>query len=233
MRYILLLFLLLSVAYAWAQPWNATVRVIRTRQELAATIAARPEARFVQLRQEIPGIATDLRYATTNNFTHTILYKDPVAMMRRAPAAALKKVQAELAAKGLGLKIYDAYRPFAVTCSLWRYTTDRRYTANPKKGSHHNRGIAADLTLIDLRTGAELDMGTPFDNFTDTAHHSFQYLPEKVLANRRLLKNIMWKYGFNFVPTEWWHYHWRDKSYDVVDLSFAEMAAVMRDNAVR
>ncbi len=103
---------------------------------------------------------------------------------------------------------------------MWRLSPDRRYTANPRRGSHHNRGIAVDLTLVNLKTGKELDMGTGYDNFTDTAHHDFAFLSSEVMANRRVLRNVMWKYGFNYVPTEWWHYHWRDKNYDVVDVDF-------------
>jgi D-alanyl-D-alanine dipeptidase len=165
-------------------------------------------------------LVIDLRYATTHNFTHKVLYRHPKALLRKPPAEALRKVQEELNKKGLGLKIFDAYRPFSVSCILWQQAADKRYVANPKRGSHHNRGTALDLTIIHLRTGKELNMGTDFDNFTDTAHHSFLQLPPEVLANRRLLKNIMWKHGFNFVPTEWWHYHWRNKNFDLVDLDF-------------
>jgi len=217
------LYVVMFAGTAFAQPCATSVRVISTKDELVKSIAADAGAKFVRLKDLIPGVVLDLRYATANNFTHTVLYHNPIACMRQAPAEALKQVQGELNKKGLGLKIYDAYRPFSVTCLLWQKTTDRRYTANPRRGSHHNRGIAADLTIIDLRTGKELDMGTGYDNFTDTAHHNFAYLPEPVLANRRLLKNIMWKHGFNFVPTEWWHYHWRDKHYDVADVAFAEL----------
>lgn len=206
-----------------AQPCKPIVPVIATRQALTASVAARPEARFVRLEEVIPGLITDLRYATPNNFTHSVLYTQGAAYMRQEPAAALSRVQQELQKKHLALKIFDAYRPYSITCSLWHHTDDKRYVANPRRGSHHNRGTAADLTLVDLRTGRELDMGTGFDNFTDTAHHDFAGLPPQVIANRRLLKHIMWKHGFNFVPTEWWHYHWRDKSYDVVDLGFDEL----------
>ncbi|GAA4462470.1 M15 family metallopeptidase [Nemorincola caseinilytica] len=196
---------------------------ITTRAALNTTTATDPGKEMVPLRQVIPGILLDIRYATPNNFTGRPQYKKAAAYMRRRPAEALKKVQEELAKKGLCLKIYDAYRPYSVTVALWNATTDKRYVANPRRGSHHNRGIAADLTLADLRTGRELDMGTGFDNFTDSAHHAFAALPAQVLANRRLLKGLMWKHGFNFVPTEWWHYHWRDKNYEVLDIDLAEL----------
>lgn len=218
--------LVMCVVYANrsnAQPCKANVPIINTAAALAASVKNNPNAIFVPLKQVIPGILVELRYATTNNFTHKVLYQHPAALLRKLPAEALKKVQEELNKKGMGLKIYDAYRPWGVSCILWQQATDKRYVANPKRGSHHNRGIALDLTIVYLSTGKELNMGTDFDNFTDTAHHSFAHLPHEVLANRRLLKNLMWKHGFNFVPTEWWHYHWRDKSYDVVDLDFGYM----------
>lgn len=211
---------LVWAGYSTAQPCQTNVPIINTPTALAESIKTNPGAAFVLLEKEIPGIAVDLRYATKNNFTHKILYQHPAALLRKTPADALKKVQEELHKKGMGLKIYDAYRPWSVSCILWRQASDKRYVANPKRGSNHNKGIAVDLTIVYLSTGKELNMGTDFDNFTDTAHHSFAHLPHEVLANRRLLKNLMWKHGFNFVPTEWWHYHWRDKNYAVIDLDF-------------
>ncbi len=203
-----------------AQPCKTNLPVINTPSALNESVQANPNAVFVSLQRQIPSLLIDLRYGTTHNFTHKALYRHPVALLRKPPADALRKVQEELNKKGLGLKIFDAYRPFSVSCILWQQASDKRYVANPKRGSHHNRGTALDLTIVQLSTGMELNMGTDFDNFTDTAHHSFLQLPPEVLANRRLLKNLMWKHGFNFVPTEWWHYHWRDKNYALVDLDF-------------
>lgn len=217
------LFLLLMLAPGIPGHCQPRPVTITTKAELNAIAGADPGKEMVQLRQLIPGILLDIRYATPNNFTGRPQYPTAAAYMRRQPANALKAVQEELARKGLCLRIFDAYRPYSVSCALWKVAPDKRYVANPKRGSHHNRGIAADLTLADLRTGKELDMGTGFDNFTDSAHHDFTALPRQVLANRQLLKNIMWKHGFNFVPTEWWHYHWRDKNYEVLDISFAEL----------
>lgn len=227
-RLCLYLVLWLVPAIASAQPCSCDRKVINSREQLIHTVESDPSAAFVSLPLLMPGVVLDIRYATANNFTKHVLYPHPAAWLRRPVAEALKKVQDDLAKKGMGLKIYDSYRPFSVTCSLWHYTTDRRYTASPRKGSHHNRGIAVDLTIIDLRTGRELDMGTGYDNFTDSAHHNFTHLPASVLANRAMLKNLMWKYGFNYIPSEWWHYHWRDKHYDVLDLPFEDVEAVMQ-----
>ncbi len=217
------LFVLLAIT-AKGQKCSTDARCISTVAAYQESVKADARKRLVSLPSYIPGIVLDMRYATTNNFTHKVLYTHPAALMRSEPAQALQKVQQELKKKGYGLKIYDAFRPFSVTCTLWQLVPDRHYAADPRKGSHHNRAIAVDLTIIDVKTGRELDMGTTYDNFTDTAHHDFTALPENVLANRRLLKYVMWKYGFNYVPTEWWHYHWRDKeTYEVIDLDFDQL----------
>jgi D-alanyl-D-alanine dipeptidase len=182
--------------------------------------------RMVELRTLLPGVRYDLRYATANNFMHRRMYTPPTRhTFLRAPAAqALAAVQRELGSQGYGLKIFDAYRPYSVTVSFWELVKDERYVANPSKGSGHNRGLAVDLTIVDLKTGQELDMGTGFDNFTDTAHQGFTGLPDTVLKNRELLKTMMQKHGFTPLETEWWHYYWpNDKNYEVLDIPFAAL----------
>ena len=181
--------------------------------------------RMIELKSVIPPIQYDLRYATTNNFTHHQLYKKGNKTYIRLPVAkALLKVQQELDSKGYGLKIFDAYRPYNVTKKMWELVKDERYVANPAKGSGHNRGIAVDLTIIILKTVEELNMGTGFDNFTDSAHHDFFKLSSEILQNRKLLKETMEKYGFKSFDTEWWHYSWpNDKGYEVLDLDFKQL----------
>lgn len=144
--------------------------------------------------------------------------------MREPAAEALAAIQKELNREGLGLKIFDAYRPFKVSEKFWELVKDERYVANPAKGSNHNRGTAVDLTLIDLKTGRELPMGTGFDNFTDTAHHSFTALPPQVLRNREQLKSIMQQHGFKSLDSEWWHYTYTTGTFDVLDLSFKQLS---------
>jgi zinc D-Ala-D-Ala dipeptidase len=108
---------------------------------------------------------------------------------------------------------------------MWEPVQDDRYAADPKKGSGHNRGTAADLTIIYLSTGKELPMGTGFDNFSDTAHHNFTGLPAEVLKNRALLKKTMEENGFKALDTEWWHYSLPNaKEYELLNLSFAALA---------
>lgn len=179
--------------------------------------------RMLELKKIIPGIVYDLRYATVNNFMRRLMYPAGTkeTYLRLLPAKALARVQAELNASGLGLKIYDAYRPYAVTEKFWELVKDERYVAHPAKGSGHNRGVAVDLTIIDLKTKKELDMGTGYDDFTDTAHHSFTNLSKTILTNRKMLKDLMEKHGFRMYNEEWWHYSWPDASrYAILDLPF-------------
>jgi len=181
--------------------------------------------KMIEIKAFIPNIIYDLRYSTKNNFTHTKLYKnDDVTFLRLPVAVALQKVEKELNEKGYGLKVFDAYRPYAVTKKMWDLIHDERYVADPSKGSGHNRGLSIDLTIIILKDGTELNMGTGFDNFTDTAHHIFTDLPVMVLQNRNVLKQMMEKYGFKALETEWWHYSWpNDRNYEVLDLDFKKL----------
>lgn len=184
------------------------------------------DKQMIELRSLMPGLVYDLRYAGTNNFMKLQMYpKNTSITFLRLPAAiALQKVQHELNEKGLGLKIFDAYRPYSVTVKFWQLVGDERYVANPAKGSGHNRGIAVDLTLIDLKTGDELNMGTGFDNFTDTAHSAFTNLPKEVLQNRKLLRSTMEKYGFIVLETEWWHYFLKDgEKFELLDIDFKKL----------
>ena len=182
--------------------------------------------RMIELKSAIPAIIYDLRYATTNNFMKRLMYptNTRVTFLRLPAVRALQKAQSELNEKGLGLKIFDAYRPYSVTEKFWELVHDERYVANPANGSGHNRGTSVDLTIINLQTGKELDMGTGFDNFTDTAHHSFTALSESVLQNRLLLKSTMEKYGFKALETEWWHYSLpQSKRYELLNISFKKL----------
>ena len=147
-----------------------------------------------------------------------------ISLLRQPAVEALKKVTDSLKQLGLGIKIFDAYRPFNVTVRFWKLIKDERYVANPAKGSGHNRGIAVDLTLIELSTQKELDMGTGFDNFSDTAHHSFYDLPAEIIHNRLLLRNSMTAAGFIALETEWWHYSLPNPTlYPILDISFKKL----------
>ena len=208
------------------------LHVVKNHKIYAQQVRSDSLKRMVELKSAIPNIVYDLRYATKNNFTGTKLYKNGITtFLRVPPAETLKKVQAELNTNGYGLKIFDAYRPYEVTKKMWDLIHDDRYVAYPSKGSGHNRGLSVDVSLINLKTGEELNMGTGFDNFSDTANHAFTNLPAAILQNRKLLKEVMEKYGFNALETEWWHYSWpNDRSYEVLDISFKNLFRYKKNN---
>ncbi|WP_460568415.1 M15 family metallopeptidase [Flaviaesturariibacter terrae] len=180
---------------------------------------------MVELHAISPSIVYDLRYASASNFMGRKLYEQGTnTYLRLLPARALAAVQDSLRVLGLGVKIFDAYRPYAVTQRMWELVHDERYVADPAKGSGHNRGLAVDLTLVSLQNGKELPMGTGFDNFSDSAHSDFKNLPPAVLRNRALLRAVMEHFGFTVLPTEWWHFYWpNDRNYDVLDLPFRKL----------
>ena len=168
-----------------------------------------------------PSLRVELRYATADNFMHRAVYPANARCYLRAPVAAkLQAVQRELQAQGLGLKLYDCYRPLSVQKLLWQVVPDERYVARPEKGSRHNRGAAVDLTLVD-REGRELPMPTAFDAFDERAHRDYDKLPPEILKNRALLESAMGKRGFVPLPTEWWHFDDADfRDYPLADVGF-------------
>ena len=164
-------------------------------------------------------IPIDVRYATPNNFMHETLYPVAKSYLRAPAANALADVERELAPQGLGLKVFDAYRPYAITKRMWDKIHNPDFVADPAKGSRHNRGAAVDLTLIDLRTGAEIAMPTPYDDFTPRARQDFNDLPAEVIANRATLREAMMRRGFEPLPSEWWHFDYRGwERFDLLDI---------------
>ncbi|MCF8366274.1 MAG: M15 family metallopeptidase [Bacteroidales bacterium] len=183
-----------------------------------------PEKQMVDLKELIPGIVLDIRYATKNNFTGNRIYLLEKAYLRLPAAKALKRIEAKLNKQGLGLKIFDAYRPYAATVKFYEVYPDTNFVAAPWKGSKHNRGCAVDLTIIDLKTGKELPMPTPFDDFTEKAAHSYTDLPKNIINNRKLLRDIMTQNGFTSIPNEWWHYDFVGwENYELLDISFSDL----------
>ncbi|OQA14816.1 MAG: D-alanyl-D-alanine dipeptidase [bacterium ADurb.Bin363] len=138
-------------------------------------------------------------------------------------AKKLLKVQKKLKKIGLGLKIWDAYRPLSVQYKFWELVPDLRYVADPKVGSNHNRGAAVDVTLVDSK-GKELPMPTEFDDFTEKAGRNYNKLPKEVIKNRKLLEDYMVSEGFLPLPTEWWHFDYKNiKDYPVLDIPLEEV----------
>ncbi|HHV15043.1 MAG TPA: M15 family metallopeptidase [Gelria sp.] len=166
---------------------------------------------MVNLAEFIPEIKVELRYATPDNFTGAVIYDDDTAYLRRGTAEKLKAAQAEFAAHGYTIKVWDAYRPPAAQFKLWEKVPDARFVINPHKDySHHSRGTAVDVTLID-ENGQEVIMPTGFDDFTARADRDYSDLNPETAANARFLEEIMEKHGFNSIFYEWWHFIDSDK----------------------
>jgi D-alanyl-D-alanine dipeptidase len=198
---------------------NEKLLVIKKFSDYRESVRNDSLKKMVELKTIMPNIRYDLRYATLNNFVHKRLYRDGrMTFVRLVVARAIAKVEGELNEKGYALKIWDAYRPYNVTVKMWNLVKDERYVADPKKGSGHNRGIAVDVTLVNQTSGVELDMGTGFDNFSDTAHQNFANLSTHILKNRLLLKTTMEKYGFKALATEWWHFYWNNSDFELLDI---------------
>lgn len=188
-----------------------------------ASFAQGNKAEFLELNKVNPNILLDIRYATTNNFTGKIVYPEARAFLVKDAALSLDSVQKELETIGLGLKIYDGYRPLSVQKKFWEIMPDERYVADPKKGSRHNRGMAVDLTLVN-KDGKELNMPTEYDDFTEKAHRDYINLSEEQIKNRKILEDVMTKYGFTGLPTEWWHFDYKGwENYEVMDIDFKDI----------
>jgi zinc D-Ala-D-Ala dipeptidase len=215
----ILVVLLLSAACALPNPYGLTVLDERSYGD---SVRIDPEKRLVDLQSL--GFPLDIRYATADNFMKKPLYPVAKAFLRSPAAQALHDAEAELAARGLGLKIFDAYRPYRVTVAMWEPIKNPDFVADPAKGSRHNRGAAVDLTLIDLKTGSELAMPTPYDDFTPRAAHAFEDLSEEVKANRALLRDVMSRHGFEPLPSEWWHYDFRGwERFELLDVPLEKL----------
>lgn len=198
---------------------------------LAPLVAASPawagpleDAGLVDVTKLDASIALDIRYATNDNFTGQPVYPAAKCFLRRPVAERLSKVQAALKAEGLGLKVFDCYRPFSIQKKFWALVPDENYVAKPVEkegkpflGSKHNRGAAVDLTLIDA-AGRELAMPTGFDDFSEKAGRGYQGNSPQAQANMKKLEAAMAAQGFAPLPSEWWHFDgpgW--EGYDLLD----------------
>jgi len=192
--------------------------------EYLASIKTNPEKELIDLEGYVPGLVLDIRYATTNNFTGEKIYDLAKAYARKPVARALKEIQTDLKKQGLGIKIFDAYRPYKATVKFYEVYKDTTYVASPYKGSRHNRGCALDLTLINLQTGKELKMPTGYDSFKKEAWPSTPVHDPEAKKNRTLLIQAMEKHGFRVNSSEWWHYDFIGwQKFEVLDIDFEEL----------
>lgn len=210
-------------------PTAGTFRIepVRPIAELiAASQAAAPPRRpsrlrdfdLLDLRAIGPTLKLDVRYATANNFLGAAVYPAAVAKMQRPAAGALRRVHERLAAEGLGLQVFDAYRPWSVTKVFFDATPEsmKHFVADPANGSRHNRGCAVDLTLYDLATGAQITMPSGYDEFTARAYPDYPGGTSRQRHYREKLRRAMEAEGFAVYEFEWWHFDYHSwRSYPV------------------
>ena len=169
---------------------------------------------FVKVRDYIPDLVVELKYATANNFTGLVVYDFTEVYLRYSTVLKLMEVQAELREQGLRLKVWDAFRPLEAQEKLWAAKPDPTYVSNPWSGTNsHSRGNTLDVTLVDAE-GKELEMPTGFDDFTSYADRDYSDCTDAAAKNATLLQEIMEKHGFTGLQSEWWHFS-ENTNYDI------------------
>lgn len=183
------------------------------------------EADLIELTRLSKSIKLDIRYATANNFVGRPVYTEARAFLQRPAAEALLRVHKQLKKQGLGLVIFDGYRPWSVTKLFWEVTSEdkRKFVANPEKGSKHNRGCAIDLSIYNRKTGKLIPMPSGYDEFTERASPDYTGGTDEERANRDLLRKLMEAEGFTVNVNEWWHFDYKDwEQYPIYDIAFSE-----------
>ena len=203
---------------------------------------------FVLLADYIPSIVQEIRYYSTYNFIGDRIdgYEEPCALLTIEAARALKSVSNEMIVKGYRLKVFDAYRP---ACAVKHFVLwgieDQDIRMKPyfypqlekqelfakgyiAKLSGHSRGSTVDLTLLDMQTGKELDMGSPFDLFSEVSHPDYQGITGEQYENRMLLQKSMIRNGFQPIDCEWWHFTLKDEPYPDTYFEFPVSSQYLR-----
>ena len=203
---------------------------------------------FVLLADFIPGIVQEIRYYSTYNFVGERVdgYEEPVALLTKEAARALKTVANELNVQGYRLKVFDAYRPAGAVRHfvLWGiedldlrmkpfFYPDLEKQVLFQQGyiasrSSHSRGSAVDLTLLDMRTGKEVDMGSPFDLFSEISHPDSRLVTDEQYENRMFLQHAMTRNGFQPIDCEWWHFSLKDEPYPDTYFEFPVSAEYLK-----
>lgn len=211
-------------------------------------MVTRDSSGFVLLADHVPSIIQEIRYYSTYNFVGDRIdgYEEPCALCTIEAARALKIVSGEMAAQGYRLKVFDAYRPAAAVRHfvLWGIEdldlrmkpffypdldkTDLFKLGYIAKQSSHSRGSTIDLTLLDMATGKELDMGSPFDYFGEASHPGFRGITEEQYNNRMVLRRAMLRAGFEPIDCEWWHFTLRNEPYPNTYFDFPVSARYLR-----
>ncbi|MEL0105472.1 MAG: D-alanyl-D-alanine dipeptidase [Rhodospirillaceae bacterium] len=160
---------------------------------------------LVEITPATHNVDISLAYASYDNFTGAPIYTTAVCYLHVEAEKLFTRARDLAAVHGFRLKIFDAFRPTEAQWALWNHTPDPNYIADPRRGSPHSRGAAVDLTLLD-RNRQELEMGTPFDDFSTAAHHGSMVVSATAQKNRALLLGLMTAAGWDFFRNEWWHY---------------------------
>lgn len=181
---------------------------------------------LVELVKMDPSLKLDIRYASANNFVGKPVYQEARAFLQRPAALQLVKVNQELKPLGYGLLVFDGYRPWSVTKTFWDVTPrgKKKFVANPKKGSRHNRGSAVDLTLYDLTTGRQVPMPGAYDEMTERSYPDYKGGTEAQRRMRDLLRSKMESHGFTVYEYEWWHFDFNGwEKYPILNIPFSEL----------
>lgn len=177
---------------------------------------------LVEITQTSHPVILELLYAVNANFTGKAIYKNARCFLHEKAMPLFEKAILLADQQGYQLKIFDTFRPKQAAQALWDFCPNPMYVADPQKGSNHTRGIAIDLNLVD-KNGYELNMGTPFDDFTEHSHHSAALHPE-IARNRYMLLGIMMSAGWDFYNNEWWHYQlFSPRDYPLIEEDYGIM----------
>jgi zinc D-Ala-D-Ala dipeptidase len=181
---------------------------------------------LVELVKLDPSFKLDIRYATSNNLVGRPVYTEARAFLQRPAAESLVKVNSELKPLGYGLMIFDGYRPWSVTKTFWDITPDedKKFVADPKEGSRHNRGCAIDLSLYDLTTGKEIEMTGVYDEMSERSYPNYEGGTDEQRQARDLLRSKMEANGFTVYEFEWWHFDYKDwQTYRIQNIPFSDV----------
>ncbi len=226
------LLLALLLLFAMLCPHFVQVMAEETKAEDEITFSD-DSSDFVMLSDVVPDAILEIRYYSTYNFVGKRIdgYEEPVALLTSEAASALKEVSDELTQKGYRLKIFDAYRPQMAVTNFMNWALDPDDTRMKEyfypeldksvlfpqgyidRKSGHSRGSTVDLTLFDMKTEKEVDMGGTFDYFGELSHPDYTEITEEQYAMRMLLRDVMMKHGFRPLDEEWWHFTLEDEPY--------------------
>lgn len=181
-------------------------RESRQAEQLPEQLPEPADTDFVKITDYIPDIVVELKYATADNFTGTVIYDFKDAYLRYGTVKKLAVAQEKFKAMGYYIKIWDAYRPFAAQEKLWQVCPNPRYVANPANGMKaHNLGGTIDMTLVTF-DGNEVEMPTAFDDFSLRADRDYSDVSETAAENARMMESVMTECGFRGYAGEWWDY---------------------------